>query len=148
MRIAIDTNILVYAEGINGEKARQDAETLIARLRSNTLIMPAQVLGELYNVLERKGRFSGAMANRSVREWGNLGEIAGTTPDAFRIAADLAADHHFQIWDAVILSVASAAACRLLLSEDLQDGFAWGGVTIVNPFAADPHPLLAAVLDA
>ncbi|HWB99103.1 MAG TPA: hypothetical protein VG672_20485, partial [Bryobacteraceae bacterium] len=56
-------------------------------------------------------------------------------------------DHHFGIWDAVILSAASQAGCRLLLSEDLQDGFTWGGVTVVNPFASPRHALLEALLD-
>jgi predicted nucleic acid-binding protein len=64
------------------------------------------------------------------------------------MAADLAADHHFGIWDAVILSAASQAGCRLLLSEDLQDGFTWGGVTVVNPFASPRHALLDALLGA
>jgi hypothetical protein len=53
-------------------------------------------------------------------------------------AADLAADHRIGIWDAVILTAASASGCRLLLSEDLQDGLTWGGVTVANPFAGAP----------
>lgn len=60
-------------------------------------------------------------------------------------AADLSTDHRFSIWDAVILS-AAAQGCRLLLSEDLQDGFTWGGVTVVNPFASPRHTLLEALL--
>ena len=63
-------------------------------------------------------------------------------------AADLAADHHFGIWDAVILSTASQTDCRLLLSEDLQDGFTWGGVAVANPFASPHHALLDAFLGA
>ena len=35
---------------------------------------------------------------------------------------------------------------RLLLSEDLQDGFTWRGVTVANPFAAQQHPLWASLL--
>jgi hypothetical protein len=34
----------------------------------------------------------------------------------------------------------------LLLSEDLQDGFTWGGVTVANPFAARRHALLESLL--
>ena len=30
----------------------------------------------------------------------------------------------------------------MLLSEDMHEGFTWGGVTIVNPFASPPHKLL------
>jgi predicted nucleic acid-binding protein len=63
------------------------------------------------------------------------------------VAADLAADHHFSIWDAVILSAAAQAGCRLLLSEDLQNGFTWAGVTVVNPFASTRHPLLDTLLE-
>ena len=61
-------------------------------------------------------------------------------------AADLATDHQLGIWDAVILSAASQAGCRLLLSEDLQEGFTWGGVTVVNPFSSPQHALLHALL--
>jgi predicted nucleic acid-binding protein len=46
----------------------------------------------------------------------------------------------------VILSAASQAGCRLLLSEDLQDGFTWGGVTVINPFASPRHLLLEAII--
>ena len=47
------------------------------------------------------------------------------------------------VWDAMILAVASEAGCSLLLSEDYNEGFAWRGVTVVNPFATTPHALLA-----
>jgi hypothetical protein len=50
-------------------------------------------------------------------------------------AADLATDHQLGIWDSVILSAAAEAGYRLLLSEDLQEGFTWKGVTVTNPFS-------------
>ena len=59
---------------------------------------------------------------------------------------DLAADHGLSIWDAVIVAGAAQAGCRLLLSEDLQNGFTWQGVTVVNPFAPEVHPLLREAL--
>jgi predicted nucleic acid-binding protein len=62
-------------------------------------------------------------------------------------AADLASHHQLGIWDAVVLATAADAGCRLLLSEDLQDGFTWAGVTVANPFSLSPHPLLAALLE-
>lgn len=60
-------------------------------------------------------------------------------------AADLAVDHQFGIWDAVILAAAAAAGCRLLLSADMHEGFTWRGVTVTNPFAPARHELLAAL---
>ncbi len=59
---------------------------------------------------------------------------------------DLSAEHRLSFWDALIFSVAAEAGCRLLLTEDLQDGFTWRGVTAVNPFAEKRHPLLATAL--
>jgi predicted nucleic acid-binding protein len=58
----------------------------------------------------------------------------------------LAAKHRFGIWDATILAAAAAAGCRLLLSEDMQAGFTWSGVTVTNPFSSTRHELLAAWL--
>jgi hypothetical protein len=36
----------------------------------------------------------------------------------------------------------------MLLSQNLQAGFTWGGVTVVDPFASPDHPLLGASLAA
>jgi hypothetical protein len=62
------------------------------------------------------------------------------------LAADLAADHQLGIWDSVILATASQAGCRLLLSEDMQDGFTWGGVTVVNPFSETTSAMLESLI--
>lgn len=75
----------------------------------------------------------------AVAVWQNIFTVIPTTEAVLSRGMDLAADHRLAIWDAVILS---AAGCRLLLSEDMHDGFTWGGVTIVNPFAPSPNKLL------
>jgi hypothetical protein len=46
-----------------------------------------------------------------------------------------------------MLAVAAENGCGLLLSEDLQDGFSWGGLRVVNPCAAPRFPLLDALLE-
>jgi len=40
------------------------------------------------------------------------------------------------------MSVAAEHRCRLLLSEDFQNGFTWQGVTVINPFATPRSSLL------
>jgi predicted nucleic acid-binding protein len=72
--------------------------------------------------------------------------VIDTTDRVLTRATDLAADHRLSIWDSVILAAAAEAGCRLLISEDMQPGFTWGGVTIVNPFAATPQSALALLL--
>jgi predicted nucleic acid-binding protein len=57
-------------------------------------------------------------------------------------------DHQLPIWDALILAVAAESRCRLLLSEDFQNGFTWRGVTVVNPFGTQIPPLLTDLLNS
>jgi predicted nucleic acid-binding protein len=146
VRIAFDTNVLAYAEGINGAERRDAALALIRRLPHEAAVVPVQVLGELFNVLVRKGGKSRSDARDALLSWRDTFPVVETSPEVTLAAADLATDHRLGIWDAVILSAASQARCRLLLSEDLQEGFTWAGVTVVNPFSSLRHAMLNALL--
>ena len=146
MRIALDTNILAYAEGVNGVEKRDMALELVRKLPQESAVVPVQVLGELFNVLCRKAGKSRAEAREALLGWSDTFPVVETAPEVMMVAADLATDHRFGIWDALILSVSAQAGCRLLLSEDLQDGFTWGGVTVANPFASPRHALLESLL--
>jgi predicted nucleic acid-binding protein len=146
VRIACDTNVLAYAEGINGPERRDVAMNIIRRLPQSSTVIPVQVLGELFNVLVRKGGKSRRDARDALLSWRDSFAVVETSPDILLAAADLASDHQLGIWDAVIISAASQAGCRLLLSEDLQEGFTWAGVTVVNPFSWPLHPLLTAIM--
>lgn len=146
MRVALDSNVLLYAEGIDDAARRDAAIALIARLAATDIVVPVQAIGEVFNVLVRRGGLSRAEAGRRCAKWADAFETAGTTADILTAAIALAGNHALSIWDAVILQSASASGCRLLISEDMQDGFEWGGVTIVNPFAEQLHPHLAAAL--
>jgi predicted nucleic acid-binding protein len=142
---ALDSNILVYVEGVNGAAREAASRALIGQLPLNMTFVPAQALGELYNVLTRKAGWPGDRARTAVLAWKDSFPVAPTTASAMVEAVDLAADHRIGMWDSVMMSVAAEAGCRLLLSEDLQNGFTWRGVTVANPFAAKKHPLLAAL---
>lgn len=146
MRIAFDTNVLAYAEGVNGAERRDAALALIRRVPHGAAVVPVQVLGELFNVLVRKAGRTRASARDSLLAWRDAFPAVETSADTVMLAADLAADHKLGIWDSVILATASQAGCRLLLSEDMQDGFTWGGVTVTNPFSSTRSPMLEALL--
>jgi predicted nucleic acid-binding protein len=146
MRVAFDTNILVYAEGLNGAAMQQRALEVIGGLSSEERCVPVQVLGELFNMLTHKAARSREIVRSVVLSWRDLLALLDTSSLVLMAAMDLAADHRLSIWDAIIVAAAAKGGCRLLLSEDLQDGFTWGGVTVVNPFAASPQPLLTALL--
>jgi len=146
VRIALDTNILAYAEGVNGAAAKKAALELIRKLPDTETFLPVQVLGELFRVLVRKTRYSPREARDAILGWQDTFALIETSSSVLNAAADLAADHGLSIWDAVILSAAAAAGCRLLLSEDLHEGFTWNGVTVTNPFVATKHELLGDLL--
>lgn len=146
MKVALDTNVLAYAEGVNGTERRDLALDLLRGLPQQATVISAQVLGELFDVLVRKAGRSRPDARDALLAWRDTFGIIETSPEILLAALDLAIDHRFGIWDAVVMSAASQAGCRLLLSEDMQDGFTWGGVTVVNPFAEPRHVLLDALL--
>ena len=146
MRIALDTNVLAYAEGVNGAAMRDKALNLIQRLPQGDIVLSAQTLGKLFNLLVRKARRKPARARESVLNWRDAYTVIDTSAAAIVNATDLASDHGLSIWDSVVLAASAEAECRLLLSDDLQDGFTWRGVTVTNPFAPALHPILAAVL--
>lgn len=148
MKIALDTNVLAYAEGANGAAMRDRALELIQRLPQESIVLPVQTLGELFNVLVRKARRRPIRARAAVMSWRDAYPVVETTAAVMVNATDLASRHGLSIWDSVVLSASAEASCRLLLSEDLQEGFAWRGVTVTNPFAPMLHPLLAALLTA
>jgi predicted nucleic acid-binding protein len=144
--VALDTNVLAYAEGVNDMGKKAVALTLLNALPPESTLIPVQVLGELFSVLVRKAGRSKTRAQQAVLTWGDAFPLIETSPEVVLLAMNLASDHRLSVWDSVILSAAADAHCRLLLSEDLQDGFTWSGVTVTNPFGESRHPLLDALL--
>ena len=148
MRVALDTNVLAYAEGTNGESMQRVALDLLDQLPPASTLIPVQVLGELFNVLVRKAGRPRDASRSAVLSWGDAFPLIETTSSVVLMASDVAVAHQLGLWDSVILAAAADARCRLLLSEDLQDGFTWSGVTVTNPFSRTRHRLLEALLSA
>ena len=146
MRVALDTNILAYAEGLGDERRVNLTRRILAEIPQERIVLPAQTLGELYRVLVGKANRKAAAARGAVLEWSDAFEVVDSTTACFIAALDLAVDHQLQFWDSLILAIAAHARCRMLLSEDLQPGFTWSGVTVVNPYSPVPHPLLEQLL--
>ena len=87
-----------------GSTERRDAAlAFIRRLPQEAAVVPAQALGELFNVLVRKGGRSRGEARDALLSWRDAASIVETSPETMLAAADLATDHQLGIWDAVIL---------------------------------------------
>jgi predicted nucleic acid-binding protein len=150
LRFALDTNILIYAERLGfapSDAAKEvTARRLLGAATDDEIVLPRQVLAEFQRVLVRKAGLAAGPACDRVALWAARGELVDTNGAVFDAALELASDHGLQIFDAIILAAAVEARCDLLLSEDLQDGFAWRGVTVTNPFGAAPDTRLARLL--
>jgi predicted nucleic acid-binding protein len=142
MRVALDTNVLAYAEGMGDEARHRASLELVRGLPVSAVVVPAQCLGELFRVLTGKGHHSSASAKDAVLSWADAYEVADSTWTAFQTALDIVAEHNLQIWDALILAVTLENHCRLLLSEDMQHGFTWRSITVVNPYVEPKHRIL------
>jgi len=149
LRVALDTNVLANAEGLGDSFRCKLARDLIEQLNPADLILPVQVLGELSRVLTVKMKKIPLDVRDILLNWSDAMSMADTTWGSFQAALDLSVDHQISMWDALILSVAAENQCRLLVSEDFQNGFTWHGVTVVNPFEtkAKPYKLLSMILE-
>jgi predicted nucleic acid-binding protein len=54
--------------------------------------------------------------------------------DLYRSCLAIREQTGYSVYDSLIVAAAIAAQCKLLYSEDLEDGRTIGGVRIVNPF--------------
>ncbi len=139
MRIAFDSNILAYLAGVDrvaddGPKIVRARAVLTDLSGRATLVAPAQTLGELFVVLLRAGTTREGARDIVLKFRQTFGG-ADTGDETLLSALDLVVAHKLQLWDALILSAAADAGCEILLSEDMQHGFVWRGVTVVNPLA-------------
>ncbi len=150
MRIAFDSNLLIYLARVWKVQADRDKTARLDKLMVSFLddvkiVLPYQALGEAYRVMLAFG-FSREQCRETLQDWVATFEAAPSGTDAFSSAINLATDHKLQFWDALIVSVAADAQCQLLLSEDLQHGFTWHGVTIINPLAVEMDHRLTRLL--
>lgn len=137
---AFDTNVLAYADGVLETDAdivkRKAAWDLIGTVieQGTPLFVPAQVLIELHDLLVRKRRLPRDDAAASIALWQQRFDVIPTSTAVLDAAMELSARHKMRIFDAIILAAASEVRCDILYSEDMQHGFAWRGVEVVNPF--------------
>jgi predicted nucleic acid-binding protein len=148
VRLTFDTNILVYAADREAGERHQIALDLVRRSRGSDCVLTLQALAELFRTLTGRYKIAASDAVAVVQEWRDAMPVVAADELCLIDAMDAVASHRLAFWDAMIWATAKRAGCRLLLSEDGQDGLTLGGVTIVNPFGPAPSPLLAQALGA
>ncbi len=145
--IALDTNILVYAESKGDIKGRDlAARQLMISISLGSSIVSLQVFCEFLNICRRKRLLSMDEAIARVEEGMAIFQVPTTTATDIERAAHLSARFDLQYFDALIIAIARRAGATILLSEDMQDGLEIEGLRVINPFVAANDATIAAVL--
>src|SRR5215468_701822 len=134
-RVAIDSNILIYAEfEPDSEKGTRSADLILWAAQDG--VISAQVLGEFLRFAQRRvpAAFDGAVRQALLYQAVFL--TPPTTEAVINKAAELARAHRLQFWDCVVCAAAAQAGANVLLTEDMQDGRSIDGLRLINPFAA------------
>src|SRR5512143_843552 len=132
----VDTNVFIYARDA-GEAAKQPlAIAWLEHLwRERLGRTSVQVLSEFYVNVTRT-LVPGLSPDVA---WDDVTALLNWRPQPIDDALLLRGrevERRFRLswWDSLVVAAAQLQDCTLLLSEDLQDGAVFGGVTVRNPF--------------
>ncbi len=133
MSLFLDTNVVVYAFDRSEPAKQQMALEIFESV--HRLVVSTQVLLETWWVLTRKlpTPMREDDASRVINE---LARLPVVQTDSALVVRAINTSRRWQlaVWDAMILEAARSAACEGVLTEDLQHGMNYEGVTIENPF--------------
>ena len=131
----VDTNILLYSISRDPAEARKRG-IAIELLDCDDLVLSVQVLQEFYVQATRVTRpdpITHDLAVGLIRTWLRF-EVQDITVPVMIDALQIKHLFSLSYWDAAIIAAARAIGCRQVFSEDMSDGRAFEGVTIINPF--------------
>lgn len=136
-RSFLDTNIVVYAFGQGfPEKARSAQQLITDGAAEKQAVISYQVVQEFINVALRGFRVVISKADlESFVLTALFPMMAVSSSPALMIQAlRLQAAHQLAWYDSLIVAAALESKCKILYSEDLQDGHRFGDLLVKNPF--------------
>ena len=134
-KIFVDSNVWIYLF-LNEDSHKHDiAERFIAQSgKKNVLVISHQVINEVSSV-SYKHKQDEARIRYIIEHMSKICMVQDYSKDIALLASDLRQRHSISFWDSLIVASAFTAQCKVLVSEDMQDGFAVGEMTIKNIFA-------------
>ena len=132
----VDTNVLIYAVAGDATSAMK-AKQARALLRTGTMCLSTQVLGEFYRAVTSQRRASPLRHEEAVA-WVQLWkhhDVRDITIAHVDLALEICGRHSLNYYDALIVASARLAKCPVLYSEDFSHSEDYGGIRVENPFA-------------
>ena len=124
----LDTNILLYL--LSADRAKADRAERIVEQGG---VISVQVLNEFVAVATRKLGMTIAEAGEVLRVVRSICTLVPVAADTHDLGVEIARRHQLSMYDAMIAAAARLAGCKVILSEDMQDGLHLEGMRIRNP---------------
>ena len=133
-----DTNVLVYCTDVTAPEKQARARALVARsAATGEAVASTQVLIELFHALTRKQKMPREVAQALVQAY-SAWPVVGSDLSLVVAAIEQSIQHQWSIWDAMVVEAALRSGAQTLYTEDLQHGQRISGMTVVDPFRAEP----------
>jgi predicted nucleic acid-binding protein len=132
----LDSNVLVYAYDASNPQKQTVAQALVERAVAGEAMASTQVLAEFaVTLLHKITPPANPEAVMAILD--SLGPIKLIAPDAgiVRRAVEARSTYGVHFYDGMIVAAAERAGCQRILTEDLNAGQKYFGVTVSNPFA-------------
>jgi predicted nucleic acid-binding protein len=100
------------------------------------MVISTQVIQAFYVVATTKLKVDRFVVKNIIHNFRNL-EIVNSDLDMLEQAVDISIISQVSFWDALIIAAAEKANCDYILSEDLNAGQTYRGVSVINPFLQD-----------
>lgn len=134
VRCFVDANVIVYSRDSRDPVKQRRADAWLDHLwREQRGCTSVQAISEAYATLKRlSGGGSEELWNRVARffAW----DPQPVDEAVLRRAHEIEQRYRLSWWDSMIVAAAQLKECTLLLTEDLQDGAAFGPVIVRSPF--------------
>ena len=122
---------LIYAF-TDDEKVKQ--EMALNALENNIPVISAQIIKEFTNVALKHNLKTSIIENK-LKEIMEVAEVIDEHSDCIFNALDIHERYKYSFYDSLVIATALYSNCKVLLSEDMQDGqIIDGKLKIINPF--------------
>jgi predicted nucleic acid-binding protein len=130
-KIALDTNVIIYNHGIEGNPKQLIADSLLDYFP----VISTQVISEYLNVMKKISKMEKSDLLKMCADWLEDCQIQSVSLSTIKLSYNLTQQYKLQLFDSIIVASALEAGCGILYSEDMQHGqLIEDKLRILNPF--------------
>ena len=132
--VFIDSNIWLYSFLRQDEEKRKSAKNLIKSSKRKTTFVSTQIINEVCFTL-KKNNVPESEIKEILTSFYNDYKVIYFSEAIMYNASELREKYSISFWDSLVIAAALTRDCKILYSEDMQDGQVFEKkLTIKNPF--------------